>query len=1022
MEDFKFPESFENVFASSYGTKRLSKSEIRSGLQDIKPALSRGNLMDQITFDVLCNVISRFESLELSLKQTSLDIIKRAGNNCTKQFGKLLCFGTEITKNDKQKYLKVLKQTVYILINLSNEVHQESNKKNILLTQKSRSKKVSSGINIETELQDIIQLIMSFLDLDISKLWEDRLVDDAFVKLLENFLYNLLEDQQLVKDKALKLLIFEALGCLIKKFGQNVNTEFKVVQMIQSYEHISASLAEALFIWTDKFQFLSLLPQVLRELDLICEDDLMKDAAIARSISNFITELGRLFPNQLLANIDLLLDRLEQEPYSIRNSVVDCIKEILLNNLCKEEADEKSKADRDHFIEILFEHANLDMNAFVRSRAVNSLAALVKAESFPIKKSHDLVDLGVKILLDKSGLVRKAGLQLLTGLLAWNPFGANLTVKSLEENLEKAEEKLKELQKDLPVKMETEEEEENEDEDPNVAEEEESAADCQIKKQKEIVAYFSMAYGFVQKIRDASHLLNQLLFSKTQSDVLESIQFFKVAFQFNLDFVIEGIDAMIHQIFSDDQKIRDAVVSAYTEMFFQNSSNSGRSMNPLMIVQNLTSITKRVTSASVNAFQCLLTELQKNQVIPSTATQIIWNKLSSSTNENVNEVKLILQLISILAHKNPEILRGKLDLLVKVGLRYVEQQNGYHDFQLAELTCTVLSKIAEPTNSSKKSPKYSHDHLVIKSVLDLAVKGFPLKSNNYIKFVNESITVLINLSESPFKIIEQLFNSIFNIVSSSEVDNELLTRLFSVSGTLALKAFAYVDCKVQADLDSKKSKSKSSKKRDKKSRRKSQNKSQVDQDDAEDDSEDETGQDHQDLINQIIENEIVGPKTLLGIISRLLVQACSETEVFDESSVRLQSAAALALSKYMTVSMKFCEKHLRLFFTLLEKSPHENIRANLVVCASDLCVRFPNLLEPWTTRIYNRLNDKSEIVKIYTLKALTNLILIDMIKVKGQVSEIARCIVANNTKLSSIAKNFFCDLSKKVWVLKTPRF
>ena len=63
-------------------------------------------------------------------------------------------------------------------------------------------------------------------------------------------------------------------------------------------------------------------------------------------------------------------------------------------------------------------------------------------------------------------------------------------------------------------------------------------------------------------------------------------------------------------------------------------------------------------------------------------------------------------------------------MLVKVGLRYVEQQNGYHDFQLAELTCTVLSKIAEPTNSSKKSPKYSHDHLVIKSVLDLAVKGF----------------------------------------------------------------------------------------------------------------------------------------------------------------------------------------------------------------------------------------------------------------------------------------------------------
>ena len=49
------------------------------------------------------------------------------------------------------------------------------------------------------------------------------------------------------------------------------------------------------------------------------------------------------------------------------------------------------------------------------------------------------------------------------------------------------------------------------------------------------------------------------------------------------------------------------------------------------------------------------------------------------------------------------------------------------------------------------------------------------------------------------------FSSLIEISASSEVDNELLTRLFSVSGTLALKAFAYVDCKVQADLDSKKS-------------------------------------------------------------------------------------------------------------------------------------------------------------------------------------------------------------------------
>ena len=54
------------------------------------------------------------------------------------------------------------------------------------------------------------------------------------------------------------------------------------------------------------------------------------------------------------------------------------------------------------------------------------------------------------------------------------------------------------------------------------------------------------------------------------------------------------------------------------------------------------------------------------------------------------------------------------------------------------------------------------------------------------------------------------------------------------------------------------------------------------------------------------------------------------------------------------VSSKFCENHLRLFFTLLEQSSHEGIRANLLVAASDLCVRFPNEMEPWTSRIYSR--------------------------------------------------------------------
>lgn len=48
------------------------------------------------------------------------------------------------------------------------------------------------------------------------------------------------------------------------------------------------------------------------------------------------------------------------------------------------------------------------------------------------------------------------------------------------------------------------------------------------------------------------------------------------------------------------------------------------------------------------------------------------------------------------------------------------------------------------------------------------------------------------------------------------------------------------------------------------------------------------------------------------------------------------------------------------------------------------------------------------------MQVLTHLILNDMIKVKGQISEMAICIVDHDERISSLAKLFFNELAKKV--------
>ena len=60
------------------------------------------------------------------------------------------------------------------------------------------------------------------------------------------------------------------------------------------------------------------------------------------------------------------------------------------------------------------------------------------------------------------------------------------------------------------------------------------------------------------------------------------------------------------------------------------------------------------------------------------------------------------------------------------------------------------------------------------------------------------------------------------------------------------------------------------------------------------------------------------------------------------------------------------------------------------------------------------LRDPSPLVRRNTLIVLTHLILNDMIKVKGQISEVALVLEDSDRSISDKARVFFSQLSKKV--------
>uniref|UniRef100_F6PWP3 Condensin complex subunit 1 n=1 Tax=Ciona intestinalis TaxID=7719 RepID=F6PWP3_CIOIN len=1054
----------------------------------------------------------------------------------------------QLNETLQTKYLNALKMNIYLLTQMIDSylsLSRKEDRENSTTTKNKKSSKAKSstalGIDWESECQRSVHILMSVFDLDIHRLWNAQLVEDELTSLVCNLCFKILEDPTMVKSKLVKSSVLNLLGCIIKKHNQSLSASLKVVQMLQHFDHSATPMAEAVHMWASTYKCRSIVSEVLRELSHIPERDFIRDSSSTKTICSFIVELSYYLPDAVLLNISLLLPRMDEESYMMRNSVLGAVGEIIIQCLSKEGLDEKSKQARDQFLDILYDHANLDVNAFVRSRALHVWLNLVSENSLPVKRCPDLVELCVRLLLDKSNLVRKVSVQLLEALLRKNPFRDNvrniyhvegfsilksgvhnpilvifinpkqkpdslfpkLTISPLQCSLKQEQEKLEELQsiqaywfkpkheskfvgkiekRSNKIKLtkqniiflafshvfneknEENKSKENEeileegmqeddveknDENGSGSEEEQTENEKQdllktqepnleIEKKKEIIEYLSNAINFVERFNDAVPVLCQLLNSRTQSDVVEAINFFTAAWEFQLGCALEGITGMLEQIWNEDQKIRDAVVSAYRKLYFKTDSNITSKVKTVNVADNMIKLVAGSSNAKLPAIECLIGEIQKSGDWPSAVAQICWDRLTNPLASfaivtglsEMKQRKVSIQLLGMLANKDANVIKSKIKTLVSVGLkeRTLPTSENVFDFELPFHTCVALSKLAaKKTEAGKymRQFRYPDDHQLITTLTSLVVSGFNKKSVMWVKFALEAVGVIFQLSDNPVVVSTSMLNEIKGVVharlSSDEPSgeipvNELLMRFYSIIGQFALKLLVFIEGDVQSEIKQNRKLQEENEEADKNAQKK--NKSS-----GKDDShlEDDMGvggatadDADQEFIKNVLETEIVEPDTPLGSLSEWLVRCCTVVvEPSDHSAVRVQQTASLALAKFMLVSSKFCERHLRLLFTMLEQSPHEGIRANLTIAAGDLSVRFPNLLEPWTSHIYARLNDKSVMVKVYATKVLTNLILNDMIKVKGHVSEMARCIVDENEKISAIAKRFFQELAKK---------
>ncbi|KAK4689086.1 condensin complex subunit 1, partial [Tremellales sp. Uapishka_1] len=241
-----------------------------------------------------------------------------------------------------------------------------------------------------------------------------------------------------------------------------------------------------------------------------------------------------------------------------------------------------------------------------------------------------------------------------------------------------------------------------------------------------------------------------------------------------------------------------------------------------------------------------------------------------------------------------------------------------------------------------------------------------------------------------------------SVISQDQVGAFCLAQLVFAVGHVAIKHIVYLEL---VEREFKRRKDENAKQ---KAAEKVAEKDGNDLDAVAGNAEDDIGE----LIQSIRERELLfGQKSLLAVYGPMIASICASPKRYRSASLR--QAASLALTKLMCVSKEFCESHLLLLFKILESSKDATVRGNIVIALGDIAVCWGSLIDDNSERLYQGLGDSDLGVKKNTLMVLTHLILNGMIKVKGQLGEMAKCLEDPDQRISDLAKLFFSELSTK---------
>ena len=578
--------------------------------------------------------------------------------------------------------------------------------------------------------------------------------------------------------------------------------------------------------------------------------------------------------------------------------------------------------------------------------------------------------------------------------------------------------------------------------------------------------YYADAIAFITQVETAMPNLTLLLASTNKAEVLESMEFFRVAYEYKLSGAAAGVRKMVHLIWTKDNTlvmedgsqlkgVRSRLIEVYRALYFDARADLNAKDNIARIAKNMIERTFGATLAELTSLEEMLKTMQLENLVHPEVVNKLWAVYSAPRAISAAQRRGAIIVLGMLATARREIISEQIDVLLRVGLGPL----GARDVVLAKYTCVALQRLGGSVKKVKgalsdESVRYPMIHPMFSRLrAAIQMSGDVVKGNSrgeWFSLAENAINTIYLLGEQPdalcTDIIRSMTSRVFggkapvqspssdredaddaasdvsmpkarNATTSADApvmgDAFQLAQLLFIVGHVALKHIVYLEMvereykrrKAEADKEKAVAKAVSE---GKASRAAAAAAAVEELEQVAGNAEDEIGE----VIASVREKELLyGSSSVLAMFGPIITHICSSPKSYPNELVR--RAAVLTLCKFMCVSSTFCEANLALLLHILTTSKDAVVRSNVVIALGDIAVCFGSLVDENSDRLYAGLGDPDLSVKKHTLMVLTHLILNGMIKVKGQLGEMAKCLEDEEPRVSDLAKLFFSELATK---------